>query len=382
MIMELEQIFEVFEDRADKAEKTLTGAFLCEKNMCAVVEVLGGGNEVTPQKIIEDVGFAFETVYMPALSCQLEVDADYVPDIDVFHGIILLATAFGCDVEFEANGWPRALPLLKSIQDVDYLKKPDLTKSYWVCRYFDQVRWLQDKTRHRIPIKKMDMQSPFTTATFLRPYADLLLDLIDFPDQVRKLLDIITEISIEFLQLQDEVFTCPASPGRNFPCVRKNIGICIADDAALIPLSPAMYEEFCLPTMLSIAENFEGIYLHCCGDYNHQVDNLMKIPSLRSLQMHTGPGEIDSLPSWRKIRGQISLWSSTNEISLSDKYSGQMWDCYEEYVLPRLLEENRGGLVLLSPPASETVERQRNVNRLRQILADPLISVRKSLLSR
>jgi len=370
--MEFEQFVDNFKERANKADKTLTEAFLCKNNKCAVVEVVEAGHEMAPQKMIEDIELAFDAAYLPALSSQMEVDADYVPAIDVFHGVVLLATAFGCEVAFEANGWPRALPLLKSIQEVDYLKKPDINKSYWVQRYVDQVRWLQDKTDHRIPIKKMDLQSPFTNATFLRPYADLLLDVIDAPQQVRKLLEIITEVSMEFLELQDKVFTCPASPGRNFPCVRNNIGICIADDAALIPLSPAMYEDFCLPTMMSIAENVEGVFLHCCGDYSHQIDNLMKIPNLRSLQMHTGPGEIDSLSTWRKIRGQVSLWSDTNEISLGDEYNGRMWDCYNEYVLPRLLEGNRGGLILLSPSAPTIGERRENVNHLRQILANSL----------
>jgi hypothetical protein len=298
----------------------------------------------------------------------MEVDADYVPDIDLFHGVALLATAFGCNVEFEAGGWPRALPILRSIHDVDHLKKPDIRRSPWIVRYFDHVRWLQERTRYRVPIKKMDIQSPFTTASQMRPYQNLLEDLLLAPDRVKTLLDIITEVSLEFLRMQDGVFTCPASPGRNFPCVRDPVGVCIADDAALIPLSPAMYEEFCLPTMLRISEVTAGIFVHSCGDYNHQVDNLIRIPNLRSLQMHTGPNEIDSLPTWRKIRGHVSLWSDTNEISLGDEYRDRMWDCYEEYVLPRLLEENGGGLVLLSPPASSIEQRQDHVNRLRRIL--------------
>jgi hypothetical protein len=88
------------------------------------------------------------------------------------------------------------------------------------------------------------------------------------------------------------------------------------------------------------------------------------------MQMHTGPGEIDSLPSWRKIRGNVSLFSDINDVAMGDQYKGRYWDCYEEYVLPRLLEDKIDGLVIQSPPANTIEERRKSINRLRQCLAN------------
>jgi hypothetical protein len=84
--------------------------------------------------------------------------------------------------------------------------------------------------------------------------------------------------------------------------------------------------------------------------------------------MHTGPGEMDSLPAWRKIRGRIALYSDTNDISLGDEFGRRYWDCYEHYVLPRLLEGDATGLVLLVPPADTPEVRQANLARLQKLV--------------
>jgi uroporphyrinogen-III decarboxylase len=166
---------------------------------------------------------------------------------------VLLASALGAKIQYTDNEWPWAMPILNSITDVDSLKVPDIKNSTAIQRFFSHVRWIQEKTGHRIPIKLMDMQSPFTVAAQLRHYENLLFDMMDDPNRVKTLLEIITDATIQFLELQKEVFTYPSYPGRKFPGVTEKLGICIADDSALIPLSPAMYEEFCLPTMLQIA---------------------------------------------------------------------------------------------------------------------------------
>jgi len=361
-------------DRLAERERTsarvLADAYLCKRGCTAVVETVDVASGIKPRDVIEDVETAFDRWYWPRLEKQLEVDADYVPDMDIFHGTVLIAGAMGCEIRYTEGEWPWAMPVLKSIGEVDRIHAPDLKTSPAIQGYLSQIRWIQDKTEGRVPIKLMDLQSPFTTAAQMRHYEDLLVDMIDSPRQVKKLLDIITDVSLQFLRLQREVYVRPSFPGRNFPgTTAEDLGVCIADDTALIPLSPSMYEEFCLPTMLRIASQVPYVAIHSCGDYNHQVDNLLQIPNLLSLQMHTGPGEIDSLPAWRKVRGRVSLFSDTNAVSLGDHYANDYAKCYEEYVLPRLLEAEMDGLILQSPPAEAVDERQDNVRRLKEALA-------------
>jgi len=367
--MDAQEVYARLEERKRTAGPALAAAYRCEPGAFAVAEALAPDSGLTPYQLINDVELAFERHYRPMLEMQLEVDADYVPDFDPVCGVCVIAAAFGCEEKYHANEMPWAMPVLESITEVDHLRKPDLAKARTVQRLMSQMRWLQDRTGGRVPIELMDLQSPFTVACQMRHYEDLLMDMIDDPERVKKLIEIITDTTIEFCALQRQVCEVPAFPGRNFPCCGEDMGICIADDSAVIPLSPAMYEEFCLPSMQRIAEAETGVFIHSCGDYLHQVDNLLRIPKLRSMQMHTGPGEIDSAPAWRKFHGRVSLWSDTNDVSLGGVYRGdRYWECYEQYVLPRLLEVGVDGLVLRCPPADTPAERQTNVIRLREIL--------------
>jgi len=368
--MDLKRLCELWEERAARAGPRLAAVYRCQSGAFAVVENVEVNHGLAPRQVMEDAEAAFERVYVPALEAQLAVDADYVPDIDAFHhGVVLMAAAFGAEVVWPGNHMPWVRPLLRSICEVDRLVAPNLKKDPLVRNFFDRVRRFADRTDGRIPVKLADLQSPFTVAAQLRHYEDLLIDIYDDPGRVKKLLEIVTDASLEFLRLQAEAVPQPSYPGRNYPCTLEPVGICISDDAALIPLSPAMYEEFSLPTLLRIAAGQPGLFIHSCGDYNRHVDTLLKIPNLRALQMHTGPGEIDSLPAWRKMRGRAALFSDTNDVSLGDRYKGRYWACYEEYVLPRLLEGPVDGLVLLAPPAATVHERQANVERLRERLA-------------
>lgn len=355
--MGLESVLEQLPERLTRSSKATADAYHCRPGSFAVIDRPPSDHSLTPETIIADVELAFDRVYVPRLERMLEVDSDHMPDIDLFHGVTMIAGAFGCPVVYTPGEWPWARPVMRSITEVDSLKAPDLRAHDDTQRFFDQVRWIQNKTDGRVPIRLHDLQSPFTTAAQMRGFEGLLTDVLIDPDRVRKLMEIITDVSLQFLELQDDVFEAAAYPGRNFPCVLENMGVCIADDSAAIPLSPEQYEEFCLPDMLRIAEAVPGLFYHSCGDYSHQTDNLLKIPNLRAIQMHTGPGEVDSLPAWRKIRGRVALWSDTNDVGLGDQYRDDYWSCYEEYVLPRLFEGKRDGLVLLSPTADTPQER-------------------------
>ncbi|RMD74084.1 MAG: hypothetical protein D6820_17445 [Lentisphaerae bacterium] len=366
---EMNELYEQIEARIATSGKILQRTYACEPGCFAVVELVNVPCQATPRELITDVELAFEQLYLPKLKRELEVDSDYVPAIDLFHGTVVMAAAFGAEVCYPPGEWPWARPTLTSLKDVRHLRMPNLRKSEPILNYLNQIRWLQDRTEGRVPIKLMDLQSPFGVATQLIDANTLLVEMLEYPDMLRLLLEMIAEASVTFVEMMEETYVMGAYPGRCFPCVTENIGICVADDTPLIFLSPQMYEEFCLAAMQQIAAAVPGLFIHSCGDYTHQVDNLLKIPNLRSLQMHTGPHEIDSYPTWKRIRGKISMWSDTNHVGLGDEYAGRFWDCYNEYVLPRFMNDGDcTGLVILSPPADTVEERQKNHAILRQKL--------------
>jgi len=119
-------------------------------------------------------------------------------------------------------------------------------------------------------------------------------------------------------------------------------------------LSPEMYREFALPYNCEIGEAFGGVHLHSCGDFSHNIDSLLHITNLRSINFHPGPGEFPLPKRLRRMRrstGQDTadllcglLWRR----SAGDLYKNRHRDFYAEYVLPRLAQGDMTGCILQS----------------------------------
>ncbi len=369
MTPEISELVQRFDQRAATAGPRLRDAYACKKGAFAIIDSPEYPCDMSFYDFVHDYKRAFKEVHLPGIAHQMQVECETVPAFDPAPGTVLLAGAMGAEIVYKNSDPPWARPIFCSIKDVDHYRPPDVRKNPDVQRFWDTVSYFQDQVDGRIPCRTLDLQSPFTTAMHLRHYEDLLVDMMDDPRRVHKLLEIVTDFSLEFLEITKGVYRNPSTPGMNFPSSPgSELGMCIADDAALIPLSPAMYEEFCLPTMLRVAATTQGVYIHCCGSYAHQVRNLMKIPNLRGMQMHSGPGEMDPADAWRRMHPKVALWSDTNSISMGDEFRGDMWRCYRQYVLPRLLSVGVDGLILLCPGAPTANERQENVNRLRGLL--------------
>ena len=56
-------------------------------------------------------------------------------------------------------------------------------------------------------------------------------------------------------------------------------------------MTPSMFEEFCLPSLIALSRTFGGLFMHCCATADHQYANFRKIPSFRGLQrVYQEPG--------------------------------------------------------------------------------------------
>ena len=58
-------------------------------------------------------------------------------------------------------------------------------------------------------------------------------------------------------------------------------------------MSQATFEEFCLPSLVDLSQDFGGIFVHCCAAADHLYGSFKKIPNLRGLNrvfQAPGPG--------------------------------------------------------------------------------------------
>ena len=281
--------------------------------------------------------------------------SDWPPILDTYCSICLVPQAFGGKVIFTESGNAANSPLVTDISQVWTLKPMPLLEAPMIRRLFDWVDYAQCKVGTDLPFWSIDLQSPFSAAMEICDSVEFLTACYSDPKAVHHLVQMVTDYSIELMQRHLAQMEHPGYPGRNFPSISQDIGICIADDTPLAVLSPEMYREFALPYNSQIGVAFGGLHVHSCGDYNHNLDVLLETANLRSIQVRVGPGEfhlpvtaIEDHP-FNRARQRVTYSMDVTGVGKGDQYSKRPErDIYEEYLFPRLLQSDTTGCILQS----------------------------------
>jgi hypothetical protein len=285
--------------------------------------------------------------------------SDWPPFINTYCTVAMVPEAFGCEVGFNPDGIAWAKPALASMSQVASLKMPKAGASWMTRRLSEWVDFAQRKLGTEVPMWTVDVQSPFSVACQIVEHEEILLGVYTDPAAVHALCRLVTDFSIEWLQQHLAQLEHPNFPGRNFPSLPDRIGICIADDTPLVMLSPEMYREFALPYNAELSAAFGGAHIHSCGDYRVNLDNLLAIPGVRSIQAHGGPGEFPLPESpeedapFNRARRQVTCYVDPGGLSAGDGFRGRLRDLHEQYVLPRLRAGGTTGLILQSCGAAQ-----------------------------
>jgi hypothetical protein len=341
-------------ERVESARRRLRAAYHRQSDEeVPVVEPDVSASLLTTQDTLEDLDKMLEQAVRWA-SNLAATDNDWPPVLLTYCTVAMAPEAFGCRVSLPPGQSPWAHHAVTDMSGVWSLRPMPLTEAPMIRRQFEWIDYAQRKLGTAIPMWTPDIQSPFSVAAQIVEPNELFIACIENPKAVHHLCRMVTDFLIELTQAVLARMDHPGFPGANFPCISENIGLCLADDTPLIMLSPAMYEEFALPYNSRIGRVFGGIHIHSCGDYQHNLDNLLKITNARSIQLHAGPGEFP-LPmtaaedcAFNRARGQVTCFVDTNDISRGDEYRGRHRRHYAEYVLPRLCSSPLTGCILQS----------------------------------
>jgi len=151
-------------------------------------------------------------------------------------------------------------------------------------------------------------------------YTDFMMSLLTSPKEVHHLIEMITEATIDYVNLQLDIITDLHSMGHEVLCVPREAGLRVSDDTAAL-LSPDLYREFGVYYNGKLAEAFGGVVVHSCGDCSHIVPAMLETPGLKGLDL-TMPQNTD----WS------ALESAAGEVVLSLRH--YFWDHGEQAVDP------------------------------------------------
>jgi hypothetical protein len=300
----------------------------------------------------------------------LNIDDDFVPHIQANGGVTVFASAFGCEVQYFEHTLPWAHPVIKADdppEKVYELEPPDVTDGQ-LGQMLEFTDYFVAQTQGRYPVALTDLQGPLDTAYLVWEPSAFMVAMYTNPKEVHHIMRLVTDLIVKFVHEQrarsPEYLPCHYPPlwlpdGR---------GIAISDDGLAV-ISAKLYEEFCLPYVNELSDEFGGMMIHSCGNFVHQFGNLEKVHNLRGINF--GATETPFEAVWERFAGKAAV---IPHLGLNtDLHFGTNRE-YMQHVLSKKTH-NRGLCILVAPgqmdaKISEPDSIQRFVERVKETLAE------------
>jgi len=176
-------------------------------------------------------------------------------------GTITMAKPWGGRVEISSEGRPFIHPAAQSLEEaleIEPVENPDLAES---LALFETVR------------EAPDFQGVLNTAALVLDQEALLSGMIEEPELVHRFLDRVCEVNLKFMtRLQA---AAGRTDGNIWPYIwlPAQFGVGITED--MMPLLGVdAYREFGVPYLKRIANAFNGVFIHCCGEWARHAPTL------------------------------------------------------------------------------------------------------------
>ena len=220
-----------------------------------------------------------------ALSAEWAGDSVY-PHLEPWHGVGVYANAFGCEYMWTGFDAPQTLPVYQHADELAEVARPNPRDAQIMNMVLDTIRYFRRETHDHLPICLTDTQSPNDTASLILRSDEFFLVSSYEPERLERFMTAVTELIIEFSELQMEAIgPCLSQPGHNMLSVSPWKGISISDDNSAL-LSPTAYRVASLPFNSRIARHFGALAVHSCGVIAHNIPLLLQTPSLSQVDCH------------------------------------------------------------------------------------------------
>jgi len=161
---------------------------------------------------------------------------------------------FGAKIEFPQDGLPvSSEPLIDESTNLGTLRKPNPETGPRMLDRLHAIRVMRDKVADEIPVMGW-VEGALAEAGDLRGITNVLMDIFERSEWLKELLDICTDVAVEFARAQ----------------IEEGAHIIGLGDAIASQVSPATYIEYALPyeqrIFRVVHENGALARLHICGD--------------------------------------------------------------------------------------------------------------------
>jgi len=262
---------------------------------------------------------------------EKNIEDDYIPMLMPWFGAVGMAEGFGGEVLWFKKDHPKILPVLKSARNIKKLKKPNV-KSGLMGEILKMTKYFQQETDFKYPICEGEHYTPVELAFELIDTTSGIYAMIDEPKLMHNLLEIITETLFDFIEEQRKLakeYVFGKNVGSTGIYIKEGNGIYLCEDS-MVNLSPELFREFSLPYLNIISERFGGLFLHSCGDFKHQIENLKLIKNLKGINF--GASEISYDLIVENFAGDTVI---APHLGLNNRIKFESLEAFSKYIMEK-----------------------------------------------
>ena len=213
------------------------------------------------------------------IACAQRFDYDVV---DVMSDPYCETQGFGGEIEYPKDDVPRCpTPPLAATRNLNCLLKPDPLQSERMVNTVNTVRAYKERVHRQYSIHGW-VEGPAAEAADLRGVTDFMMDVLLDPKWCAELMDVCTEVAIEFARTQ----------------IESGADVIGVGDSICSQLPPDVYADLVAPRQERLFQSIRAaggvVRLHICGDISHllsfikdlsvdvlDVDHLVDIATVR-----------------------------------------------------------------------------------------------------
>jgi uroporphyrinogen-III decarboxylase len=210
-------------------------------------------------------------------------DSDPQPKPVITAGMITLPAVFGCEVIFEDEALPWAVPMNLTEDQVMKLEVPDIFNTWPMTEWIKQIDYMKSKYGKVIG----DINTTGIQNLALKIRGDqLYIDYFENPDLCHRLLGICTECVKRLFEFNFRT----TGTGAVDVTPMADPKIAVIPNCTEEQISNAIYETFLLRYENEVAEALEshGFGIHHCGSVNEVLKGYAKVRNLRFIEIGFG----------------------------------------------------------------------------------------------
>ncbi len=198
-------------------------------------------------------------------------DPTLPPCLDPNFGTFTMALPWGGEVVEQEDSYDYIKPVSDSIDEILDIVPSDNPHLERAIRVYRAV--CERTGRRDIRFMSPDHQGVLSTAAMIMDQSALFMAMMTEPEKVHRFLDRVCAANLSFIRGLIE--GAGRLDGNFWPPIwlPHSVGIMVVED--MMPLmSGPLYKEFGLPYLKRYADEFGGVFFHCCGRWTQHMQNL------------------------------------------------------------------------------------------------------------